>query len=87
MATYALYTLTIFMFNCYGKKLKFENEIQVIRHFFHVFGEFDWDKYMLTVFGPIKLQGFHERLKDDFDYDLVKFSMMDRLEYFGFETH
>jgi hypothetical protein len=49
MATYGLYTLAMYLFNCYGKKLKFENEIQVVRAFFNVFGEFDWDQYMLML--------------------------------------
>ena len=31
MATYALYTLAIFVFNCYDKQCNFQNEMEVMR--------------------------------------------------------
>lgn len=86
MATYGLYTLAMYLFNCYGKKLKFENEVQVVRHFFHVFGEFDWDNFMITVYGPIKLSTFYEKLRDEFGHDLVKLAMTERLDYFQYDS-
>ena len=70
MATYALYTLAIFVFNCYGKQCDFKNEMEVMRQFFTVFGEFDWEKHMVTIYGPVRIHCFYERLRDEFDFDL-----------------
>jgi hypothetical protein len=74
MATYGMYTLCIYVFNNYSKdaqgRVVISSEMQFLRKFFHVFGNFDWDKYMITIFGPIRIQGWYERLRDEFNFDV-----------------
>ena len=62
MATYGLYTLVIYVFTNYGKAtcdgaggLEIKTEWEVFKKFFEIFDNFDWDKYMITIFGPIRI--------------------------------
>ena len=82
MATYALYTLVIFILNCYGKSKDLQSEMAVLKCFFEVFGEFDWDTHMVTIYGPVRLQGFYDRLRDHFDFDLERLAMSERRFFF-----
>lgn len=57
MATYGLYTLVIYVFNNYSKRngqIVIQNEIQFFKKFFEIFGSFDWEKYMITIYGPVR---------------------------------
>jgi len=68
MATYGLYTLLIFILNCYSispetGEFEFTNEMEVFRKFFEVLGNFKWDEYIITIYGPVKVQNFHDRLR------------------------
>ena len=62
------------------------NEIDVFRKFFEVFGEFDWDKYMITIFGPIRLNNFYERLRDDCNFDVHQLAINERILYFNYKS-
>ena len=86
MATYGLYTLIIYIFNnnCQidekGNKIqKIKSEWQFFEKFFEFFGTFDWDKYMITIFGPIKHQNVYEKLRDECNFDLNQLAMNERL--------
>ena len=78
MATYALYTLVIYIFNCYEKRCDFQSEIEVLKTFFEVFGEFDWDRHIVTIYGPVRLHGFYDRLREEFDFDLHKLALSEK---------
>ena len=87
MATYALYTLVIFILNCYGKSKDLQSEMAVLRCFFEVFGEFDWEQHMVTIYGPVRLQGFYDRLRDNFDFDLDRLAMSERRFFFKYDSN
>lgn len=74
MATYGLYTLCIYIFNNYSRdahgRVLIANEMQFLKKFFSIFGNFDWQKYMVTIYGPVREQNFYERLRDEFGFDM-----------------
>ena len=74
MATYALYVLVIFLVN----NFEVHTPMEVVKLFFHYFGNFDWDQTVITIYGPIRTLNFHDRLKTEFNYDLDKFAMIER---------
>ena len=89
MATYGLYTLVIYVFNNYGLrdgKPQFKNEIEFFKKFFQIFCEFDWDKYMITIYGPVRRQNFQNKLRDECHFDMNQLALNERLPFFGFET-
>lgn len=89
MATYGLYTLVIYVFNNYGLRdgqLQFKNEIQFFNKFFEIFGEFDWDKYMITIYGPVRRHNFQNKLRDECLFDMNRLALNERAAYFGFEN-
>ena len=63
MATYGLYTLAIYIFNNYNKENEIQNEMQFFNKFYEIFGHFDWDKYMVSIYGPIRIQNFYDKLR------------------------
>jgi DNA polymerase sigma len=68
MATYALYTLVIYIFNNYSEGIK--SEMQFFRKFFEILGDFDWDKHLITIYGPIRIQNLYDKLRDECNFDL-----------------
>ena len=74
MATYGMYTLVLFIFNNYGKDKNgqplIKTEMEFLRTFFKVFSQFDWDKYIVTIYGPIRIQNFYDRLRDECNFDM-----------------
>ena len=60
MATYALQVLILYVMNEHHLEIK--TPLDVFRKFFQVFGRFEWDKYILTLYGPIEKEGFYESL-------------------------
>lgn len=89
MATYGLYTLIIFIFNCYSidpstGNFEFANEMDVFKKFFEILGPFKWDEYIISIYGPIRIQNFHDKLRSQFDFDIVKLALNERLSYFKF---
>jgi hypothetical protein len=63
MATYALYVLITFVINNYEEELR--TPMDVFRKFFEIWGEFDWDSNIVTLFTPIKSANYYERLKNE----------------------
>ena len=63
MATYALYVLVIFIINNFYGEL--ETPMDVFKKFFKVLGNFDWDTYMVSIYGPIRAFNFYDRLKHE----------------------
>ncbi len=63
MATYALYVLVIFVINNYYKEV--HSPWDVFRKFFDVWGAFDWDSNIITVYNPIKAHNFYDNLKSE----------------------
>jgi hypothetical protein len=88
MATYGMYILAVYIFNNYGKDkdgiMVIKTEMQFLRKFFNVFGSFDWDKYMVTVYGPVRIQNFYDRLRDEFNFDINALAISERAFFFGF---
>jgi hypothetical protein len=62
MATYALYALILYVFNNYNDEL--QTPLDVFKKFFQVWGSFDWDSNIITIYGPVKLFNFYDRLKE-----------------------
>ena len=52
MATYALYVLILFDFNNFNEELR--TPMDVFRKFFQIWGSFDWDSNIITMYSPIK---------------------------------
>lgn len=65
MASYALEVLIIYMFNNFSNK--FTNEIEATFFFFNMINEIDWNKKIVTVFGTVSIDTYHEDLKDNYD--------------------
>jgi len=93
LATYGLYTLLLFILNCYGLEntndgIQFvlKNEVEVFWKFFEVLGDFDWDKYILTIYGPIRITNFYERLRDECNFDISLLVLKERMIYFGYKN-
>ena len=63
MATYALYVLILFILNNFYQELN--SPIDVLRKFFQIWGQFDWDSNIITIYSPIKTINFYERLKNE----------------------
>lgn len=61
MATYALYVLVLFIVNNY----ELASPMDVFKKFFQVFGQFDWDSNIITIYSPIKTINFYDRLKNE----------------------
>lgn len=53
ISSYALETMVLHVFNLYGKELT--SPLDLLRCFLQVFSKFDWDKYALTILGPLPL--------------------------------
>ena len=86
MATYGMYTLALFVFNNFSKVSPITTEMEFVRKFFEVLGTFDWDKYMITIFGPVRIQNFYDRLRDECNFDMNLLALNERIHYFGFKT-
>lgn len=63
MATYALYVLVIFVINNYYNEL--HTPWDVLRKFFDVWGSFDWDSNIVSIYNPIKTHNFYDNLKSE----------------------
>lgn len=66
MATYALYVLVIFVFNNYYEELN--SPMDVFKKFFQVWGTFDWDSNLITMYSPIKAVNYYERLRNEVSF-------------------
>lgn len=87
MATYALYTLVIYIFNNYSKDGEgIQTEMQFFKKFFQILGDFDWDKHLITIYGPIRIQNLYDKLRDECNFDLNQLALNERMEYFGYKT-
>ncbi len=62
MASYAIEVLTIYMFNNFSDK--FNNEVEALFCFFNLMNDIDWSKYIVTIFGLINIDTYHEDLKN-----------------------
>ena len=41
---------------------------------------------MVTIYGPVRLHCFYEKLRDDFDFDLHKLALAERIEHWKFDN-
>lgn len=73
MATYALYTLVVFLVNNFDVRTPME----VFRLFFEYFGNFEWESQMITIYGPVKTLNFYERLKE-LSFSIKKLALQER---------
>lgn len=63
MATYALYVLILFVINNYYNELN--TPMDVFKKFFQVWGVFDWDSNLISIYSPIKMPNFYDKLKNE----------------------
>ena len=73
MATYALYTLVVYLVNNFDVRTPME----VFRLFFEYFGNFEWESQMITIYGPVKTLNFYERLKE-LSFSIKKLALQER---------
>lgn len=58
ISSYALETMVLYVFNMHGAALA--SPLEVLQKFLDVFAAFDWDRYCLSIVGPIELASFPE---------------------------
>lgn len=63
MATYGLYVLVIFIISNYYDEV--HTPMDVFKVFFKVWGGFDWENNIVTIYCPIKQLNMYERLKTE----------------------
>lgn len=63
MATYALYVLVVFILNTFHEEAK--TPMDVFRKFFEVWGHFDWEGHLITIYSPIRQANYYERLRNE----------------------
>ncbi|GJN33426.1 hypothetical protein PR202_gb22024 [Eleusine coracana subsp. coracana] len=56
ISTYALETLVLYIFNLFHKSL--HGPLEALYRFLEYFSKFDWDKYGISLFGPVHLSAF-----------------------------
>jgi len=64
MATYALYVLILFVINNYYEELN--TPMDVFRKFFEVWGQFNWDSNIITMYSPIRVSTSMETQKSKY---------------------
>lgn len=75
MATYALYVLVIFILNNYYDELL--TPMDVVKKFFKVWSRFDWDNNIVTIYGPVSVSNFYEKLRDC-QFDVERLALLER---------
>jgi hypothetical protein len=61
ISSYALEAMVLYVFNLHGAELK--SPLQVLHRFLKELGAFEWEKYSLSLLGPIELESLpHPRL-------------------------
>lgn len=63
MATYALYTIVIFLINNFYEEL--QSPMDVFWKFFEYFSTYRWTELLLTIYGPIYTKSFQEELSKE----------------------
>ena len=58
ISTYALETLVLYIFNRFHKELS--TPLEVLHKFLVFFADFDWDKFAVSVHGPVPLEDLHK---------------------------
>jgi hypothetical protein len=56
ISTYGLETLVLYIFNVYHAALR--TPLEVLHRFLEAFAAFDWDRYCLSLRGPVPLSSF-----------------------------
>ena len=76
MATYALYIQVVFLLNNFKEELK--TPLSVFRKYFSFFSAFDWERSMLSVYGPINTLNVSHRSTAPIDMDIEKLALSER---------
>ena len=63
MATYGLYVLVLHVINNYYDELY--TPMDVFKKFFQIWGTFDFDSYLVSIYGPVYAHGFYDKLKNE----------------------
>lgn len=66
MATYGLYVLILFVINNFYDELS--SPMDVFKKFFQVWGNFDWETNMISIYSPVKALNFYDKLKTEVRY-------------------
>ncbi|KAG0584921.1 hypothetical protein KC19_3G244400 [Ceratodon purpureus] len=64
ISTYALETLVLYIFHVFHSSLR--GPLKVLYTFLVYFSNFDWDKYCVSLWGPVPLKLITERISADF---------------------
>ena len=84
MATYALYVQVIFLLNNFHQELK--TPLDVFYKYFDWFREFDWDRQMLSVYGPINTLNVCDRSKNLNEIDIEIMALNEREKHDDLKT-
>ena len=60
--------------------------MEFFRKFFQVFGNFDFDHYMVTIYGPVEMTTAYDRLRNECNYDMTLMGLKARMEHFKFRN-
>lgn len=63
ISTYALETLVLYIFHMFHSSLN--GPLAVLYKFLDYYGKFDWDKYCVSLYGPVLLSSLPELVGDD----------------------
>jgi hypothetical protein len=77
MATYALYVLILFDFNNFNEELR--TPMDVFRKFFQIWGSFDWDSNIITMYSPIKSANYYEKLRNECNFEMDRLALLERM--------
>jgi hypothetical protein len=84
LATYALYVLILFNFNNFHDTLA--SPMDVFRKFFQLWGSFDWDSYLITMYSPIRTVNYYERLRNECNFEMDRLALLERMSHSEYST-
>lgn len=79
MATYALYIQVIFLLNNFSDQLL--TPLDVFRKYFSFFATFDWERQMLSIYGPVSAHNVCDRSRVQSEIDIEKLAIAERVKH------
>lgn len=84
MATYGLYIQIIFLLNNFHEDLK--TPLDVFYKYFSYYSTFDWERQMLSVYGPVNYLNVCDRSKNQSEIDVEKLALSEREKHEDLKT-
>jgi hypothetical protein len=53
--------------------------MDVFRRFFQVWGTFDWETHLVTMYSPIKTVNYYERLRNECNFEMDRLALLERI--------